>query len=443
MREVLHITTHMGGGVGKVLSGVASYTARMNTSYRHRILLLEQPEKTNFVEICRARGVELICGASRDELQEAVHSADIVQIEWWHHPRMAAFLANFPNVKTRLAVWAHVSGCYYPYIPTSFLRIPQCFIFTSPYSLENPYWSAEEQMWARAHCSVVYSSGGFVAEASKQSERTDGRFVVGYVGTQSFAKLHHDFVRYCQSVSHIPGIVFVLVGDTTNREQILEEAREAGIDQKFHFIDYVSDVNAELAQMDVFGYLLNPHHFGTTENALLEAMAAGLPVVARNQCTEKYLIAHGQTGMLVHDIKEYRQTIEWLFAHPKERSHLGRAAREAVLRDFSAVKTVEHLHAVYAEMMTKPPRTYDFQKTLGQHPYEYFLNGLPPQLRQIFEADTSVGDDALPTILKEHSKSSLPHFCRIFDEDKQLKDWQHKFCSAGKENMKKRFSGEM
>ena len=51
MPEVLHITTHMGGGVGKVLSGVASYTARMNTSYRHRILLLEQPEKTNFGEI--------------------------------------------------------------------------------------------------------------------------------------------------------------------------------------------------------------------------------------------------------------------------------------------------------------------------------------------------------------------------------------------------------
>ena len=27
MREVLHITTHMGGGVGKALSGVAAYAA--------------------------------------------------------------------------------------------------------------------------------------------------------------------------------------------------------------------------------------------------------------------------------------------------------------------------------------------------------------------------------------------------------------------------------
>ena len=41
MREVLHITTHMGGGVGKALSGVAAYAARTGAGWRHRILLLE------------------------------------------------------------------------------------------------------------------------------------------------------------------------------------------------------------------------------------------------------------------------------------------------------------------------------------------------------------------------------------------------------------------
>lgn len=53
MREVLHITTHMGGGVGKVLSGAASYAARTNAPYRHRILLLEQPQKMNFIDASR------------------------------------------------------------------------------------------------------------------------------------------------------------------------------------------------------------------------------------------------------------------------------------------------------------------------------------------------------------------------------------------------------
>ena len=112
MREVLHITTHMGGGVGKVLSGVAAHAARTGARYRHRILLLEQPEKMNFIDACRAEGVEIICGADVSTIESTMRAADIVQLEWWHHPQMAAFLADFPQIDTHLTLWAHVSGCY-------------------------------------------------------------------------------------------------------------------------------------------------------------------------------------------------------------------------------------------------------------------------------------------------------------------------------------------
>ena len=283
MREVLHITTHMGGGVGKVLSGVASYAARTNAPYRHRILLLEQPQKTNFIDVCRADGVEILCAPSRKDIEAAVRAADVVQIEWWHHPLMAAFLADFPQMRMRLALWAHVSGCWYPYISPAFLHVPQHFIFTSPYSLDNPYWNEAERTWARTHTSVIHSSGGFDAIRSHELHMRDDHFVVGYIGTQSYAKMNRDFVKYCAAAADIPRIEFVLVGDLTNVDQIRAEAAALGIEEKFRFVDYVRDVSAELAKMDVFGYLLSPRHFGTTENALLEAMAAGLPVIALDQ----------------------------------------------------------------------------------------------------------------------------------------------------------------
>ena len=429
MREVLHITTHMGGGVGKALSGVAAYAARTGAGWRHRILLLEQPEKMNFIDVCRADGVEIICGAGDGEIREAIRSADLVQIEWWHHPRMAAFLADFPQVETHLTVWAHVSGAWYPYIPPAFLRVPQRFIFTSPYSLDNPYWGAAERSWAREHTSVVHSSGGFAAIRPHAERENDGRFVVGYIGTQSYAKLHPNFVAYCARVAHLPGIAFVLVGDVTNAAAIRAAAEEYGIAEKFRFVDYVSDVSAELSQMDVFGYLLSPTHFGTTENALLEAMAAEVPVIALDQCAEKYLVENNETGLLVKNQEEYCRAVSYLYAHPEERRRLGRAAREAILRDFAVERTAAQLHAIYDAVLREDTCCYDFRAALGRVPHEFFLNGLPHELRSVFTVQESAAAE-LPPILREYSKSSLPHFCRVFPADEQLHRWQVQFCGS-------------
>lgn len=429
MREVLHITTHMGGGVGKVLSGVAAYAVRTGARYRHRILLLEQPEKMNFIDACRAEGVEIICGADVSTIESTMRAADVVQIEWWHHPQMAAFLADFPQIDTHLTLWAHVSGCYYPYIPPAFLRVPQRFVFTSPYSLDNPYWSAQERRWGRENTAVVHSSGGFSAIRPHTGRAHDGRFVIGYVGTQSYAKLHPNFVAYCARVAHITGIEFVLVGDLTNEEAIRTAARAHGIEEKFRFVDYVSDVNAELARMDVFGYLLNPTHFGTTENALLEAMAAELPVVVLNQCAEQYLVAQDETGLLVQEEEGYRRALEDLFAHPEKRRRLGGAARRRILRDFSVERTTAQLHEIYDEVLNETPRRYDFRAALGRTPHEFFLRGLPDELRSIFVESDSAQEE-LPPILRERSKSSLPHFCRVFPVDEQLRRWREQFCNV-------------
>ena len=46
--KILHITTHMGGGVGKVISDLAVH----DTQYTHSILLLEEPEKKQFIDKC-------------------------------------------------------------------------------------------------------------------------------------------------------------------------------------------------------------------------------------------------------------------------------------------------------------------------------------------------------------------------------------------------------
>ena len=55
-KTVLHITAHMGGGGGKVLSGLTSFK---ESNWRHEIHSLDVPQKTNFIDICKQNEVPL------------------------------------------------------------------------------------------------------------------------------------------------------------------------------------------------------------------------------------------------------------------------------------------------------------------------------------------------------------------------------------------------
>lgn len=430
MKTILHITAHMGGGVGKVLSGIAVTAATNKSNFRHKLLLLELPEKMGFVEECRQNKVEVVIATSQLVVAQEIAAADLVQLEWWHHPKMMPLLANFPPIATRLVVWSHVSGCYYPLLPKDFLRVPEIFIFTSQYSYDNPYWQPEDCQYARTHCRIINSSGGFRHIKAEQKEHSG--FNIGYIGTQSYAKIHPEFVEFCKSVSDLPGSRFILVGDITNQAALLDKAETLQISQRFEFVDYATDVSREFSRFDVFGYLLNPTHFGTTENVLLEAMAAGLPVVCLNQCAEKYLIKHNETGLLVNNMEEYRDAIHFLYAHPEERKRLGDNAREFVLRQFAAEKTMRALHQIYEEVLCKNKKVYSFNDIFGKLPYQWFLSCLPPKEKAVLAGNISadrMSDSVkkefsqLPYILREKSKSSIEHFYRNYPEDDILDYW--------------------
>lgn len=216
-QSVLHITAHMGGGVGKVISGISRYSINRKDRFSHKIILLEQPEKLYFVESAVREGIEVRVCSDYDEIGEAMRSVDIVQLEWWHHPSMARFLRYFPQIAVRLLVWCHISGSYYPWLPFKFVKVPHEFVFTSRFSAENPFWSAEERACARAGCPVVNSSGGFDEIVLAKKEATDS-FTVGYVGTLSYTKLHPQFPDIFGKVD-IPSLKIVLVGDIENEEK--------------------------------------------------------------------------------------------------------------------------------------------------------------------------------------------------------------------------------
>lgn len=425
MKIVLHVTAHMGGGVGKILSSLATYE---NNQYIHKIVLLEKPQKSNFYDICIKNNIDIYVCEDIDTIFNMMDEVDIVQIEWWHHPKMAELLSKFNGKKCRLVIWSHISGCNYPFLPFEFVkRVP--FMFTSKYSLENPMWTDGQRDYAKNNCFVVNSAG--VVKTNKRRKEEDGFFNIGYVGTLNYSKLNPNFVEYCKSVD-IPNVRFIIVGDKTNEEDIKQKARDAGIEEKFEFVGYIDDVEEQLKRFDVFGYILNPFHFGTTENALLEAMGVGICPICLNQNAEKYIIDNERNGILVNSIRKYGEVIKYLYDNVNEREKLGDNARSYIKDNFSISRTVLKIEMLYNDIIKTERKEYFFFDIFGQNPYEWFLSCLYPDDKKVF-LETLKEEVSLEKkeklkkcrhILREKSKSSIIQFSDNYCNDIVLNRWK-------------------
>lgn len=431
--NVLHITAHLGGGVGRALS---SLVMEEKTNC-HRIICIQQPEKMQFVKLCRAAGAEVLMAPSMERICEEMTQCDVLIVHWWDHPVMAEFLAEFPDIPVRLALWVHISGCSYPALPYRFLDKAQAVFFTTPYSYENPEWSEKERRSIQEKSCVIYGSGLLRPPVRKQrSIRCQAPYCIGYAGTFARSKIHPDFVRACSMVlEKIPDTRFLLAGDLNKDSWIIKEAETLGIADHFIFLGYVENMETFWNQIDVFGYPLNPQHFGTTENVILEAMCARVPVVLLNQAAEKYIVTHKVDGILADGVKDY---VAWLIHLHRDASlcaSLGEQAAKRVNKVFNHALVVQNFQSASIQLRNKRKRPVSFEDVLGKKPADWFFSALPSPLSQklqqiqggeMSEVDERTCIDCLPFILKEKSKSSIPHFARTFPEDAVLKQLELK-----------------
>ena len=420
--NILHITAHLGGGAGKAISGTALQGQRQFGD-THRILLLQEPEKSGYVQACRDGGVgTAVWSGDKSQLDWA----DVIAVSWWNHPTMAQFLHDLPPLSTPLVLWSHVNGCHYPYLP---FRLAEQFdevLFTSPFSLENPSWTDTERLQIRERAQIVYGMGQFSAEQFVPKEDyTNGKdFVIGYVGTLNYGKLHPEFAAYCQAVCEkIPSARFVMAGD---RDLCLEhDIQSAGLADRFSFPGFVSNVPALMRSFDVFGYLLNPTHYGTTENVLLEAMACGVPVVARRQNVEQYIVP-ARAGYLVENARQYAEVLSQLYHDPARREQLGRQGRAYVQTAYRAETNADTFYNACRSAMRRSDGRHDFS-CMGESPWEWFLfcAGKNRRLFETVKAQCSSEEgrellSACPPVFREERKSSLRHFAAIYPEDVPL-----------------------
>jgi glycosyltransferase involved in cell wall biosynthesis len=142
--------------------------------------------------------------------------------------------------------------------------------------------------------------------------------------------------------------VFVVGRDDGIGDELKRKARELGLDGKVVFLGARNDVPRLLAAMDLF---LLPSHEEGSSNALLEAMASGLPIIATNVGGNAEALDNGRYGILVpaHDPPALAGAIETLWEDMRTWEIKGREAAAYVRARYSADAMIESHIALYRE----------------------------------------------------------------------------------------------
>lgn len=397
--RILHVSPHLGGGVGNVISGVCIH----DKNNLHSIMCLEDPINRQYYDVCIENNIDVL---PYENVVKTIKQFDIVQIEWWHHPLIAEFMVKYLNdVKTRLVIWSHISGCNYPRISYDFVNLPDAFIFATPYSYDNTLWSSEELKIIKDKSYMVISSGNNFAQTPKKKVAHES-YNVGYVGFLGYEKTNPDFVKICERCADIDNINFIIVGDLKYGADLVRDVNSSKYKDKFIFKGYSNNVANEFINFDVFACLLQNAHTGASENALLEAMYYGVCPVVFKQCTEQYLVKHNVTGIICKDEIAFVDSIHELYLNYKKREELGYCASKYVRENLNISNTIENLQAVYNKVYELDKNYHNAFNVFGKTPYDWFTSCYKGELNNI--SGLAAGD----------SKGSLKQFNRYFNDEK-------------------------
>jgi glycosyltransferase involved in cell wall biosynthesis len=159
-------------------------------------------------------------------------------------------------------------------------------------------------------------------------------------------KNHSSFLRIAARIRQsMPNVDFLLVGDGPLRAEIEKEAEKAGLADSVKFLGDRRDIPAVLASMDIAVLTSDSE---SLSNVILEAMAAGLPVVAFDAGGNSELV-NGERGALVPPGNEERfaAALQALLSSATRRQELGANARKFVLENFSLDRVRSRYEELY------------------------------------------------------------------------------------------------
>jgi len=152
-------------------------------------------------------------------------------------------------------------------------------------------------------------------------------------------------------INHIKNVHFVVMGSGPHEQKLVRKALQLGIQDNITFLGYVNDIRNYINALDIFVLPSLSEGLGIS---VIEAMAAGKPVIATRVGGIPEIVNHDDNGYLVppSDARELAMAIIYLAANPQIRKDYGQRGCRDVRKRFSVDKMVDRTAEIllrYAE----------------------------------------------------------------------------------------------
>jgi glycosyltransferase involved in cell wall biosynthesis len=149
-------------------------------------------------------------------------------------------------------------------------------------------------------------------------------------------------------------IHLVLIGDGPELPRLREQAESSGLTSSVTFTGELPDAGRYLKAFDLFCL---PSTSEGMPNVILEAAAAGLPIVTWDLPFYQEILDNGKTGLLVEagNVEKLEEAVTRLIESPQLRAQLGVEAQARILREFSLERYIRSMTAAYDELLNNPP----------------------------------------------------------------------------------------
>jgi glycosyltransferase involved in cell wall biosynthesis len=189
---------------------------------------------------------------------------------------------------------------------------------------------------------------------SAKSVKAPGQFVITTVGNIRRVKGHDIYIRAAAIVvRHFPEASFRIAGEILETDyfaELQDLVKDLNLCDHVHFVGGVTNLREHLCAADVF---VLPSRSEGFSNAIIEAMAAALPVVATNVGGNAEAVKEGINGFIVpsEDPAGLAAAILRLLSNPSEARAMGLAGKRLATENFTVEAMMTRITATYRNLL--------------------------------------------------------------------------------------------